>query len=166
MYARETIPSALTRNTAHQLSGQIMEATTNKTFHHVIDIYLKDSNAFMNTYFARYFEWQGICRERWFHECIDNNLLAAGGVFVTKRAHQEYVEETFPFQRVDCYLNTYQVRQCSAYLVFRFCVEGRPVSLGYQQILFAGTDKRIRRFPPGIIERVKAYELILPSGTN
>ena len=165
MYARESIPAVLSRGTAG-FSDEIMEATPSKTFHHVIDIYLKDSNAFMNTYFARYFEWQGICRERWFHECIHNNLLASGGVFVTKRAHQEYVQETFPFQRVDCYLNTFQVRQCSAYLVFRFCVDGRPVSLGYQQILFAGTDKRIRRFPPGIIERVKEYELILPAGAN
>jgi acyl-CoA thioesterase FadM len=165
MYARESIPAVLSRGTAG-FSDEIMEATPTKTFHHVIDIYLKDSNAFMNTYFARYFEWQGICRERWFHECIHNNLLAAGGVFVTKRAHQEYVQETFPFQRVDCYMNTFQVRQCSAYLVFRFCVDGRPVSLGYQQILFAGTDKRIRRFPPGIIERVKEYELVLPAGSN
>ncbi|MET3628107.1 acyl-CoA thioesterase FadM [Burkholderia sp. 572] len=120
----------------------------------------------MNTYFARYFEWQGVCRERWFHECIHNNLLAAGGSFVTKRAHQEYVQETFPFQRVDCFLNTFEVRQCSAYLLFRFYVDGRQVSLGYQQIVFAGPDKRISRFPAGIIERVKAYELILPSAAN
>ncbi|CAM2160671.1 MULTISPECIES: acyl-CoA thioesterase [Paraburkholderia] len=165
MNARESIPAVLSRG-ANGFSDEIMEAKPSKTFHHVIDIYLKDSNAFMNTYFARYFEWQGICRERWFHECIHNNLLAAGGVFVTKRAHQEYVQETFPFQRVDCYMNTFQVRQCSAYLVFRFCVDGRPVSLGYQQILFAGTDKRIRRFPPGIIERVKEYELVLPTSAN
>ena len=46
---------------------------------HVVDIYLKDSNAFMNTYFARYFEWQGVCRERWFHECIHNNLMGPAG---------------------------------------------------------------------------------------
>lgn len=82
----------------------------------------------MNTYFSRYFEWQGVCRERWFHECIHNDLLGSDGMFVTKRAHQEYVHETFPFQHVDCYLNTVQVKQCSAYLLFRFCVDGREVS--------------------------------------
>ena len=161
MLTREAIPQVLSR-TSELLSADNLEGAPQKTFHHVIDIYLKDSNAFMNTYFARYFEWQGICRERWFHECIHDNLLAAGGVFVTKRAHQEYVEETFPFQRVDCYLNTFQVRQCSAYLLFRFCVGGRPVSLGYQQTVFADKERRISRFPKGIIERVKEYELILP----
>ncbi|KAB0639921.1 4-hydroxybenzoyl-CoA thioesterase [Burkholderia stagnalis] len=165
MLTRETIPQILSRNPL-LLSSDIDAATSKKTFHHVIDIYLKDSNAFMNTYFARYFEWQGVTRERWFHECIHDNLLAAGGSFVTKRAHQEYIQETFPFQRVDCYLNTWQVRQCSAYLLFRFCIDGRPVSLGYQQIIFAGTDKRIRRFPAGIVERVKEYELNLPSSDN
>src|ERR1044072_5189346 len=108
MLMRDVIPHALNRGSA-LLSENPTTTASPKTFQHAIDIYLKDSNAFMNTYFARYFEWQGVCRERWFHECIHDNLLAAGGVFVTKRAHQEYVEETFPFQRVDCYLNTFQV---------------------------------------------------------
>jgi enediyne core biosynthesis thioesterase len=165
MFVRDAIPQILSRGTA-LLSQGMLSATTEKTFHHPIDVYLKDSNAFMNTYFARYFEWQGVCRERWFHDCVHNNLLAAGGMFVTKRAHQEYVHETFPFQRVDCYLNTFQVRQCSAYLLFRFCVDGNPVSMGYQQILFTDTNRRIQRFPAGIIERVKEYELIMPANLS
>ncbi|BCG03135.1 hypothetical protein PPGU19_077030 (plasmid) [Paraburkholderia sp. PGU19] len=77
MLTREAIPQVLSR-TSELLSADNLEGAPQKTFHHVIDIYLKDSNAFMNTYFARYFEWQGVCRERWFHECIHNNLLAAG----------------------------------------------------------------------------------------
>ncbi|WP_323120343.1 acyl-CoA thioesterase [Burkholderia alba] len=165
MQTREAIPSFLSQSLV--LRPQYgLEDAAHKTFHHPIDIYLKDSNAFSNTYFSRYFEWQGVCRERWFHECIHDNLLATGGIFITKRAHQEYVEETFPFQRVDCYLNTFAVRQCSAYLVFRFMIDNRLVSLGYQQILFAASDRRIRRFPEGIIERVKDYEMILPSAVN
>ncbi|MGR0116444.1 acyl-CoA thioesterase [Ralstonia pseudosolanacearum] len=130
-----------------------------QTFHYAFDVYLKDSNAFANTYFARYFEWQGVMRERWFHECIDANMMGGGAIFMTKRAHQEFVEETFPFQRVDCYLNTFRVRPCSAYLVFRFMSEGRLVSLGYQQIVFAGTDRSIRRLPERVMQRAKDYEL-------
>lgn len=160
MLMRDPIPTALTRGSA-LLSEDALTPEPLKTFHHTFDIYLKDSNAFMNTYFSRYFEWQGVCRERWFHECIHNDLLGSDGMFVTKRAHQEYVHETFPFQHVDCYLNTVQVKQCSAYLLFRFCVDGREVSKGYQQILYAGRDRKIRRFPEGIVERVKEYELPL-----
>lgn len=162
MLKRDAIPHVLTLGSAI-LMPEAMDITASKTFHHVIDIYLKDSNAFLNTYFARYFEWQGICRERWFHECIHNDLLGAGGAFVTKRAHQEYVQETFPFQRVDCYLNTVAVKPCSTYLLFRFYVSGRPVSMGYQQVVFAGADKRIRRFPADIGERFMEYELINPT---
>ncbi|HEX7685392.1 MAG TPA: thioesterase family protein [Trinickia sp.] len=165
MFTHDSIPVVLS-NGAALLTPEALNVKAEKTFHHVIDIYLKDSNAFMNTYFARYFEWQGICRERWFFECIDGNLLGTGGSFVTKRAHQEYVQETFPFQRVDCYLNTVKVRQCSAYLLFRFYVDGRPVSMGYQQILFAGPDKRIRRFPAGIVDRVTQYQLTDPHSAS
>ncbi len=131
---------------------------TNKTFKHTIDIYLKDSNAYANTYFARYFEWQGICRERWFFQCISPDMLQAQGVFVTKRAHQEYVQETFPFQSVDCRLNTFDVKQCSFYLLFEFLVAGDTVSSGYQQIVFARHDKRIQRLPFEVLRKMKEYE--------
>jgi enediyne biosynthesis thioesterase len=130
-----------------------------KTFHHTIDIYLKDSNAYTNTYFSRYFEWQGICRERWFHRCISADMLQDKGVFITKRAHQEYVQETFPFQSVDCQLNAFDVRQCSFYLLFQFLVDGKVVSTGYQQVVYASHDKRIQRLPEEILRLVREYEL-------
>ncbi|KHK55742.1 hypothetical protein PI87_11990 [Ralstonia sp. A12] len=131
-----------------------------QTFHHAFDVYLKDSNAFANTYFSRYFEWQGVARERWFYECVDANLVGGNVIFITKRAHQEFVEETFPFQRVDCYLNTFRIRSCSAYLVFRFMSGGRLVSLGYQQIVIAGADRSIQRLPEHVMQRAKDYELL------
>ena len=130
-----------------------------KTFHHTIDIYLKDSNAYANTYFSRYFEWQGVCRERWFHRCISADMLQASGVFITKCAHQDYAHETFPFQTVDCRLNTFEVRQCSFYLLFEFLVDGKPVSTGYQQVVYASHDKRIQRLPEDILHKVREYEL-------
>ncbi len=130
-----------------------------QTFHHNIDIYLKESNAYGNTYFARYFEWQGICRERWLHQFIAQDLLQTQGVLITKRAHQEYVQETFPFQTIQCELNTFDVKSCSLYLLFRFLVDGKPVSHGYQQIVFASHDKRIQRLPEHILKKVRAYEM-------
>jgi len=134
-------------------------AVASKTFRHTIDIYLKDSNAYANTYFSRYFEWQGVCRERWFHQCISADMLQTIGVFVTKRAHQEYVHETFPFQAVECQLNTFEVKQCSFYLLFQFAVAGNVVSTGYQQVVFARQDKRIQRLPEHVLLKVREYEL-------
>ncbi len=130
-----------------------------QTFEHNIDIYLKESNAYGNTYFARYFEWQGICRERWFHRCISADMLQNQGVFITKRAHQDYMQETFPFQTVQCEVNTFEVKSCSFYLLFRFLIDGKPVSQGYQQIVFASHDKRIQRLPAHILKKVRTYEM-------
>jgi enediyne core biosynthesis thioesterase len=135
------------------------EKPAQSTFEHNIDIYLKESNAYGNTYFARYFEWQGICRERWFHRCIQADMLQHEGVFITKRAHQDYLQETFPFQTVRCEVNTWEVKSCSFYLIFRFLVDDKVVSSGYQQIVFASHDKRIKRLPDHILEKVRAYEL-------
>jgi enediyne core biosynthesis thioesterase len=129
------------------------------TFRHSIDIYLKDSNAYANTYFSRYFEWQGICRERWFHQCISADMLQTQGVFITKNAHQDYIRETFPFQTIQCELNSQDVKQCSFNLVFRFFVDDSLVSSGLQQIVFASHNKRIQRLPEHILEKVRKYEM-------
>ena len=140
---------------------EALPAVQRETFHHQIDIYLKDSNAYANTYFSRYFEWQGVCRERWFHRCISADMLQTQGVFITKRAHQDYAHETFPFQTVDCALNTFDIQHCSFSLAFRFSVEGVQVATGYQQIVYASHGKRIQRLPAAILAEIRRYELAM-----
>ncbi len=130
-----------------------------KTFKHSFEIFLKDSNAYANTYFARYFEWQGVCREKWFHDCISQDMLQTQGVFITKRAHQEYERETFPFEKIDCELNAFNVKMCSFYLLFDFSSNGKHVSRGYQQIVFANHNKKIARLPDEIIKKIREYEI-------
>ncbi len=129
------------------------------TFHHQLTIYLKDSNAYGNTYFARYFEWQGICREKWFFECISRDMLQKEGVFITKHAEQDYLQETFPFLDVHCEVNTFDVKRCSFWLEFRFYSEGRQISVGRQQIVFANHQKQITALPEIVIKRIKRYEM-------
>lgn len=150
-----------TSNSQHLASPLLLRtenALKGKTFYHHIDICLKDSNAYGNTYFSRYFEWQGICREQWFFQCIAKDMLQTQGVFITKYAHQEYLQETFPFQRVECQLNTYNIKQCSFNLRFGFLVEGKLISRGFQKIIFANHSKKIIRLPQDVIEEIKEYE--------
>lgn len=154
----EHVPSQGVDPNSPLVSHSYASSGTHETFHHAIDVYLKDSNAYANTYFSRYFEWQGICRERWFHRCISADMLQTQGVFITKCAHQEYVHETFPFQTVDCHLNTFDIKQCSFSLRFRFFVEQNLVSTGYQQIVFASHAKKIIRLPAKILEKIRRYE--------
>jgi enediyne biosynthesis thioesterase len=139
------MPAALASGQAH-------------TFSHALTIYLKDSNAYGNTYFARYFEWQGVCRERWFYECIAPDMLQAEGVFITKHAQQDYVHETFPFQQIRCELNAYDIRKCSFWLEFRFYAAGELVSVGRQQIVFANHAKVISALPAHVIARIRQFD--------
>jgi enediyne biosynthesis thioesterase len=130
-----------------------------RTFTHTMSIYLKDSNAYGNTYFARYFEWQGVCRERWFYECIAPDMLQAEGVFITKHARQDYVHETFPFQEIRCELNAYDIRKCSFWLEFRFYSGEALVSVGRQQIVFANHAKVISALPPHVIAKIRQFDM-------
>lgn len=141
------------------LSPDFLQVTQPKTFRHSIDVYLKDSNATGNIYFARHFEWQGICRERWFFECVSADMLQSLGVFVTKEAQQKYVNETFAFQKIDCEVNTFAVKHCSFSLLFRFLVAGELVAIGHQQIVFANKEKKIARLPDHILAKIREYEV-------
>jgi len=146
------------KRTSHP--GQGHDRAGHETFTHTIDIYLKDSNAYANTYFSRYFEWQGVCRERWFFQCISADMLRDQGVFITKHAEQEYLRETFPFQRVECQMNTYDIKRCSFRLTFRFLVDGVMVARGRQQIVFADRERRIAPLPAHVLARVREYAVM------
>jgi len=135
-----------------------IEGGSHKTFELDVDVYLKDVCPYQNTYFSRYLEWQGMCRERFLAE----KILAGfdfRGIFLTKCAHQEYVDETFAFQRIKVLLNTYQLKLASSFLLFRFVVGDRLVSAGYQQIVCAGHDRQIARFPDIVYERAREFEI-------
>ncbi len=112
-------------------------ANARQTFTHALTIYLKDSNAYGNTYFARYFEWQGICREKVVLRFASRaTCCKKRGGFITKHAEQDYLQETFPFQDISCEMNTFDVKKCSFWLEFRFYADGKAVSVGRQQIVF------------------------------
>lgn len=140
-------------------AGEFIQSTPLKTFEHEFDTYLKDSNAYTNIYFSRYFEWQGICRECWLQREISRDLLRNEGILITKQAYNDYIKETFPFQTVLCHLNTYDVKQCSVTLLFNFYVEGDLVSKGYQKIILVNHNRRITKIPEFILKKVRQYEI-------
>ena len=122
--------------------------------------YLKDSNAYGNIYFARYFEWQGLCREKWFSECICPNMFELKGSLVTRSAHNDYVATILPFQKVRCELSTRRIRSASFELVFHFydAESNKLLSKGGQKIAMVehgGT--KLLKFPEEIINKVRYY---------
>jgi acyl-CoA thioesterase FadM len=135
-----------------------IDGGSHKTFELDVDVYLKDVCPYQNTYFSRYLEWQGMCRERFLAEKILAGINF-DGIFLTKCAHQEYIDETFAFQRIKVLLNTFQLKMASSFLLFRFVVDDKLVSAGYQQIVCAGHDRQIARFPDIVFERAREYEI-------
>jgi len=134
--------------------------TTKQTFVYDFVTYLKDSNAYGNNYFARYFEWQGVCREAWFYNCISKDFLQDIGVFITRKASNEYKKESFPFQKIRCFVNVKDLKSCSFYLTFRFVDaldENVVFSEGFQHIVFADKSRKILRLPSLTLNKMKQY---------
>lgn len=149
----DTNPSILNNRDGEHLSP------APKSYDYAFHTTLKHSNATQNIYFSNYIEWQGMVRERWFFECIDDQMLQNQGVFVTKQVHQYYLKEGFPFQTVNCRLNTFNIQRCSFCLLFRFEIDGQLVSSGFQQIAFTNHSKRVTRLPKSVLAKIRAFEV-------
>lgn len=133
--------------------------TVEQTYQLMFHPTLKHSNATQNVYFSNYIEWQGMVRERWFFECIDSQMLQHKGVFVTRRVHQEFFKEAFPFQEITCRMNTFDIQKCSFCLLFRFYSSGQLIASGYQKIAFTSHNKKIVRLPEEVIEKIRLYSV-------
>ncbi len=124
---------------------------------------MKDSNAYGNNYFAKYFEWQGVCREAWLYNIFPEYCSGDNGILITKRAYTEYFNATFPFQKIRCLVNVRDVKRVSFFLTFCFCDpknEDHIFAKGYQQIALASKDYKLIRFPDETIRKIEKYELI------
>ncbi|MGB1328274.1 MAG: acyl-CoA thioesterase [Porticoccaceae bacterium] len=133
-----------------------------QTYKHELTPFLKDSNAYGNIYFARYFEWQGICREMWFTECIYSNMFEMDGAFLTRAAHNDYVQEVLPFQKIYCELNINNLKKTCFDLLFKFFNEkSEIVSKGYQTVVYTDlATKCIKKLPADVIAKVKRYQIV------
>ncbi len=155
-------PLNFDQQTLHSLSS-LNDLSNDKkhTFQYQLPTSLKHSNATQNIYFSNYVEWQGAVRERWFYEAVSPDMLQNHGVFVTKEVKQNYLKEGFPFQTIDCHLNSFQIQRCAFWLLFRFFSDNQLLSYGCQHIVFTNHDKRIARLPKDIILKIKQYEWVL-----
>jgi len=127
---------------------------------HELTPYLKDSNAYGNIYFARYFEWQGMCREKWFSECICPNMFELKGSLVTRSAYNDYVAAIMPFQKVRCELSTRKIKPTSFELIFHFydAQTNKLLSRGGQKIaMVEAGGKKLLKFPEEILNKVRYY---------
>ncbi len=101
-----------------------------------------------------------MCREAWFSECIFENMFELEGVFITKQAHNEYKGEAYPFQKLKCRISTANIKHASFDLNFEFIdiMTDKVMAEGYQTIVYASKEKKIKRLDDRILNRIKQYQ--------
>ncbi len=137
----------------------VAKISKTRTYECIIEAYLKDSDAYGNVYFSNYFIWQGICREKWFSECIFGNMLTLDYSFITKTAHMEYKNEAFPFQKIRACLNIGNFKRVSVDVVIKFYedISSTLLAEGYQTIVFVNKNKRISKLDDSIKNKMLEY---------
>lgn len=147
------------QNILHATDFSFQVTPQKKVFSKEFTLYLKDSNAYGNTYFAKHFEWQGVMREAWFSECIFENMFALEGNFVTKAAHCDYKAPSYPFQTIIGSIAVSTMKHSSFDLLFTFKNKKNEeiISQGYQTIVYTDKHGKIIKLPQDIKFKMLAF---------
>lgn len=145
-----------------KLTSFILDQPNNiKAFSFKVTVYLKDTNAFGNTYFARYFDWQGMAREAFMKAVVqDPMMLIKSGVrLITVFAHTEYHHETVLYDTIVIKAHGENIKHVSFELVFNYFDKetSRVIAVGRQQITFASPTGHIIAVPEAILTPLLQY---------
>ncbi len=130
-----------------------------KSFVYERTLYLPDTNAEGNAYFARYFDWQGETREAYLKQGITKEeyktLLKTKTRLVTVKAFMEFHRSLGLFDEIRIRMTTRNIRHASLEMVFTIFnkMTGELAARGYQELAFQ--DRRGRLIPvPPFIRRI------------
>lgn len=119
-------------------------------------VYLTDTNLFGNTYFARYFDWQGMAREAFFKRLIGdfNKFLQSRIKLVTIEAHIKYHHEVTLYDEVVIKVRADNIKVATADLIFTYLNKktNQLVAEGRQKIGFVDPAGRVIPVPKELIE--------------
>ena len=124
-------------------------------------VYLADTNAFGNVYFARYFEWQGMAREAFFKEVSGSyaEMLAEGVKYITISATINYKKESLLFDEVSITVEPRRVSLTTVELLFTYVNTSRNdvIAVGRQKIGFSTTSGEVIPIPKKLLEGAVKY---------
>lgn len=130
-------------------------------------VYLSDTNAQGNVYFAKYFEWQGDAREEFFRSAvpIHESFFSAGYRLLTVEASLEYKGEAKLYDEVEITVTVGWIKRASAELRFVFSNAGtaKTIAVGKQIIASAGKDGKPVAAPQAIRDLLLPYCESLPN---
>jgi enediyne core biosynthesis thioesterase len=124
-------------------------------------VYLSDTNAFGNAYFAKYVEWQGMTREAFFRVIMPNqNFLIDSGIkLITARAAVEYKHEVYLYDDIEIGLKVGAVKPASSDLIFTYRrkKDGLVFARGFQTVTFADDKGKLMKIPQEIVNNARPY---------
>jgi len=113
-----------------------------KSFIYDRSVYLPDTNAEGNAYFARYFDWQGETREAYLKQ----------GITREEYKTNEYHKPSWLFDEVCIQMTTRNIRHASLEMVFTIFnkLTGELTAKGFQELAFQNRRGRLIPVPPYI----------------
>jgi len=114
-------------------------------------ITIGETNILGNMYFLNFFKMQGVCRELFVKDAVEDGLktIEQGVVLITKNAYCDFLKSFNLFENVLVKLSAYNLKNASTYLRFEF-FEEESMELrgaGSQHIVFSNSDGSICRIP-------------------
>lgn len=117
-------------------------------------VYLSDTNAQGNVYFARIFQWQGEAREEYLRVAVPDHeqLFMAGLRLLTVEAAAEYKGEARLYDDVEIVLSVPWIKRASFQLDFNMinAKTGQPIAIGKQLITCSNAEGKLIAIPPPI----------------
>lgn len=117
-------------------------------------VYLSDTNAQGNVYFARIFEWQGEAREEYLRVAVPNHedLFKTGLRLLTVEAAAEYKGEARLYDEIKIIITVTSIKRASFQLCFNImnALTGQSLSVGRQLITCANSEGKLIAIPQPI----------------
>lgn len=135
----------------------------NSVFEYHTQVTIGDTNLLGNMYFANHFKIQGITRELWMSQFVENALeyLSNGLILITKSAHCDYIKDYYLNDSIICKMTVRSIKKASFILNFEF-IHGDTLDIhakGYQEIVFADKNHKICKMPNDFKDA--AYKLLV-----
>jgi len=128
-----------------------------------LTVFLKDTNAEGNVYFARYFEWQGMAREAFFRKLLPGPAIKVfmNGTLrlITVEASIQLVHELRLYDEVDIRVRPLNVRHTSVDLEFSYAKnpDGETIAVGKQTIAFSDSTGTLVPIPREVLENGRVF---------
>jgi len=124
-------------------------------------VYLTDTNAEGNTYFSRYFDWQGMAREEFVRTNVPGlvAILQLGVKMITVEAYLHFIQETFLYDEILIDVKTSNIKKASLDLIFTYTSKktNQLIAKGRQKLAFADATGKLIPIPEEIRKNAMCF---------